>query len=75
MVTTLTTKGQVTIPKEVRDQLGLRPGDGVEFLPTGKGFAVRKAARSVLDEWVGSLKRTRGRDIDRMIDQMRGETK
>lgn len=31
MPTTLTSKGQVTIPKEIRDQLGLKPGDKVEF--------------------------------------------
>lgn len=27
----LTQKGQVTIPKRVRDQLGLHPGDRIEF--------------------------------------------
>ncbi|GAP36546.1 hypothetical protein ISF6_2386 [Piscinibacter sakaiensis] len=31
MATTLTSKGQVTIPKRIRDTLGLRPGSAVEF--------------------------------------------
>ena len=28
---TLTSKGQITIPKKVREALGLRPGDQVDF--------------------------------------------
>ena len=32
MATTITTKGQVTIPKRVRDALGLKPGDDVDFV-------------------------------------------
>lgn len=31
MSTTVTSKGQVTIPKAVRDMLGLKPGMKVEF--------------------------------------------
>ncbi len=31
MRATLTSKGQLTIPKKVREALGLRPGDQVEF--------------------------------------------
>jgi AbrB family looped-hinge helix DNA binding protein len=31
MATTVTTKGQVTIPKPVRDLLGIRPGSAVDF--------------------------------------------
>ncbi len=29
---TLTSKGQITLPKEVRNRHGLRPGDTVEFI-------------------------------------------
>jgi AbrB family looped-hinge helix DNA binding protein len=28
----ITSKGQVTIPKEVRDEMNLRPGDEVDFV-------------------------------------------
>jgi AbrB family looped-hinge helix DNA binding protein len=33
----VTTKGQVTIPKEIRDRLGIVPGSQVEFVPTQDG--------------------------------------
>ena len=35
MKTVISTKGQVTIPKEVRDRLGLRPGTQLEFAAEG----------------------------------------
>jgi antitoxin PrlF len=37
-------KGQVVIPKELRDQLGLRPGDEVTFWRDGDHVAVRRLA-------------------------------
>ncbi|RWK37653.1 MAG: AbrB/MazE/SpoVT family DNA-binding domain-containing protein [Mesorhizobium sp.] len=36
----VTTKGQVTIPKEIRDRLGIGPGSEVEFLATDDGVRV-----------------------------------
>jgi AbrB family looped-hinge helix DNA binding protein len=33
----VTTKGQVTIPQDIREQLGLHPGAEVEFFLEGKG--------------------------------------
>jgi AbrB family looped-hinge helix DNA binding protein len=33
----VTTKGQVTIPKDIRDELGIVPGAEVEFVRTGDG--------------------------------------
>jgi antitoxin PrlF len=44
MATRITIKGQVTIPKKVREALHLAPGDGVEFRPNANGeFVVQKA--------------------------------
>jgi antitoxin PrlF len=40
MVTTVTTKGQVTIPKPVRDHLGIKPGSAVEFELAADGRVV-----------------------------------
>ena len=40
MATTITVKGQVTIPKKVRDSLRLSPGDGVEFKVNRDGQVV-----------------------------------
>ncbi len=39
MSTSMTSKGQVTVPKPVRDQLGLKAGDRVEFIVDEEGFA------------------------------------
>ena len=32
MQATITTKGQVTVPKPIRDKLRLRPGDRIDFV-------------------------------------------
>ncbi len=44
MATTMTVKGQVTIPKRVRDTLRLSPGDGVDFTINGEGEVVVQKA-------------------------------
>jgi AbrB family looped-hinge helix DNA binding protein len=53
-ITSLTRKGQVTIPKAVRDGLGLRPFDKVEIEMVGSEARIRKARRA-LDELAGIL--------------------
>jgi len=45
---TLTSKGQLTLPKDVRDALGVGPGDRVDFVKMEDGnFAVLPATHSV----------------------------
>ncbi len=43
MATTVTSKGQVTIPKPVRDRLGIEPGNAVDFelAPDGRVILVK----------------------------------
>lgn len=40
----VTVKGQVTIPKRVRDHLGIKPGSGVEFAVDDRGEVVLRKA-------------------------------
>ena len=48
MSTTLTLKGQVTIPKHIRDALGLMPGAQLDFAVNSQGEVVlQKAAANV----------------------------
>ncbi len=46
MPTTLTSKGQVTIPKRIRDELQLLPGAPVEFSVNAAGEVVLHRART-----------------------------
>ena len=43
-MTKITTKGQVTIPKRLRDHLGLQPGSHVDFELTADRRVLLKAA-------------------------------
>ncbi len=48
MVTaTMTSKGQLTVPKEIRDRLGLAPGDKVEFVQGDDRAVVMRKRRAV----------------------------
>ncbi|MFU8868525.1 AbrB/MazE/SpoVT family DNA-binding domain-containing protein [Natronococcus sp.] len=38
----VTTKGQVTIPKEIRDALGIEPGDEIVFEEAASGYRIQK---------------------------------
>jgi AbrB family looped-hinge helix DNA binding protein len=40
----LTSKSQVTIPKSIRERLGVEPGEAVEFVVVGDHVEVRSAA-------------------------------
>jgi AbrB family looped-hinge helix DNA binding protein len=60
---TMTSKGQITIPRPVRTALGLDSGDRVEFVEVEKGqFAIIAATRS-LRELKGLFPARRSRPV------------
>jgi len=52
---TLTTKGQITIPKEIRDRLMLHSGDKLDFQLTEQGEVLLKPVTRHVDEVFGRL--------------------
>ena len=68
----ITSKGQVTIPKPIRERLGIRPGEEIEFREQNHGYLIRKVVKiSPFDRWVGYLGRTGG-DSDAIVEDLRG---
>jgi antitoxin PrlF len=79
MSTTVTRKGQVTIPKPVRDRLNLEPGNKVDFEPTPDGrFVMVKAGKKPTARAEGRFDRIRGvlkssMTTDEIMALMRGD--
>ena len=48
-VSTLTAKGQTTIPKQVREQLHLKPRDKLRYIVEGDAIVMRPMRGSILD--------------------------
>ncbi|HYU35565.1 MAG TPA: AbrB/MazE/SpoVT family DNA-binding domain-containing protein [Thermoanaerobaculia bacterium] len=69
---TISSKGQVTVPIEIRKQLGLVPGTSVEFEIREKGVLLRKGISGThpVDQVWGTLRL--GRPVDEILDEMRG---
>lgn len=76
MPATVTTKGQVTIPKPVRDLLGLIPGSKVDFRRNAAGDVVlkpagKKPAKSRFAQFRGHA--GQGMDTDEIMALTRGD--
>jgi antitoxin PrlF len=78
MATTSTVKGRVTLPKKVRDAVGLKPGDKVEVRATASGGVyIEKPGAS--DDYKAQLyalakrRLIRGISTDELMKMTRGD--
>jgi len=73
IVAKVTSKGQVTIPKKVREKLGVHPGEGVGFEEKNGLIYIQKTVKkSPFDKWVGRLKQFEGQQSDDLVKELRG---
>jgi AbrB family looped-hinge helix DNA binding protein len=84
----MTSKGQVTIPKHIREKLGVRPGDDIGFREEGQAvilenesgrsvgtaFAdqIRKVQKLVVEMERDGRKTPLGMSVDEYMDKIRG---
>jgi antitoxin PrlF len=68
----ITAKSQITLPKEVREKLGVKPGDRVAFREDAEGRIVVEAETVDLLSLYGALKpRKRGLTVEAMNEVIR----
>lgn len=69
---TVSEKGQVVIPKALRDRLGIRPGQELEFSDQRGKLVVRKVTgQDPVDRAYGVLQLERS--VDETLRELRGE--
>jgi AbrB family looped-hinge helix DNA binding protein len=69
----ITSKGQVTIPKSVREMLGVRPGESIGFEEKNGALLITKViAESPFNKWMGKLTHLKGKRSDEIIKETRG---
>lgn len=75
MTVTVTVKGQVTIPKPVRDLLGIAPGSAVDFQRNDRGEIVLVPAEGSTTSRFDRFRGHAGKKLstDEIIALMRGE--
>jgi len=65
-------RGQVTIPKALRERLGIRPGTVLDFHEeAGQLIAQKSVSGDPVDQIFGAL--GTGRSTDELVDELRGD--
>lgn len=72
-VAKITSKGQITVPKVVREHFNFKPGDEVVFVEDETGTHVQRRFKvKNLTKWQGYFKDLKGRDSDEVLADWRG---
>jgi len=74
MQTTLTEKGQITIPVRIRRRMGLIPGQKLEF-DESSGFikVIKAVSRKKMESARGCLKDKMSESVDAYLEKTRGK--
>lgn len=73
---TISSKGQITVPLEIRRRLGLREGDRVEFVVEGDRTVLRPAQQpqNPFEKYAGALPAFRSkREMNAWVSSLRDE--
>lgn len=73
----VTSKGQVTVPKPIRDRLGLKQGDRIEFVAEERRTVVRRASTTgnAFAKYAGALGTFKSgkKEINKWLHDLRDE--
>jgi AbrB family looped-hinge helix DNA binding protein len=73
---TISSKGQITVPLEIRRRLGLKEGDRVEFVVQGEWTIIRPAhsAQNPFEKYAGALPAFHSEDeVNAWVGSLRDE--
>jgi len=71
-MTKVTRKGQVTIPKNIREKFGIKPGTSIKFrVVAGKCVIEKEITNEKIDKWIGYIGSSK--ITDKLISEIRGE--
>jgi antitoxin PrlF len=60
---TVTSKGQITVPRKIRERLHLAPGDRIDFVVEENGVIVVRRAQSRLGQLRGMLRNRKRKSV------------
>ena len=68
---TLAERGQIVIPKEARDAMGLKPGSKLQISLEGQRLVIEKKVTLDLSRWIGKAVDD-GLSTDEALSELRG---